>query len=200
MRKIIIIIIFFVSLLLHAKDNGIHPFIKSAIIPGWGEKSLGKTDRARFFLTTEISLWTICFGTYTFADHTKRKYTAYAAKHAGINTRGKSHKYWVDIGNYIDSEAHNSEHLRWRDFDELYGEENSWKWDSPSSMEKFEDYRIKSDILFKTGSYVIGAIVLNRIISSIDVLYLLNIENIKNISFYPAITREYFGLQFMLTF
>ena len=200
MCKIIIKITFFVSLLLHAKDNRIHPFIKSAIIPGWGEKSLGKTERARFFFNTEISLWTICLSTYTYANHTKMKYTAYAAEHAGINARGKTHKYWVDIGNYIDYEAHNSEHLRWRNFNELYEEEDSWRWDSSTRMKKFEDYRIKSDFLFKTGGYMIGAIILNRIISSIDVLYLINIESIKNISFYPTIRKEYFGLQFNLIF
>ena len=102
----------------------------------------------------------------------------------------------MDIGNYIDYDAHNSEHLRWRNFNELYDEKDSWQWDSLSSMEKFENYRIKSDMLFKTGGYVIGAIILNRVISSINVLYLINLENIKNISFYPVISREYYGLQF----
>mgnify|MGYP001244072393 CR=1 FL=1 len=196
MCKVIIKIIFYISLFIHAKDKKIHPLVKSAIIPGWGEKSIGKNDRARFFLNTEISLWTICFSTFIYANHTKNIYTAYAAEHAGITSSGKSHKYWVDIGNYIDYDAHNSEHLRWRSFNELYDEEDSWQWDSLSSMEKFENYRIKSDMLFKTGGYVIGAIILNRVISSINVLYLIKLENIKNISFYPAISKEYYGLQF----
>ena len=62
---------FFFSLFIHAKDNGIHPFIKSAIIPGWGEKSLGKNDRARFFKYRNIPLDNL-FGTFTYADHTKK--------------------------------------------------------------------------------------------------------------------------------
>ena len=196
MCKALIKIIFYFLLFIHAKDNTIHPLVKSAIIPGWGEKSLGKNDRARFFLNTEISLWTICLSTFTYAKHTKKMYIAYASKHAGITSSGKTRKYWVDIGNYINHNAHNSEHSRWRNFNELYHENDGWQWDSLSSMEKFENYRIKSDMLFKTGGYVIGGIILNRIISLIDVLYLINLDNIKNISFYPTISREYYGLQF----
>ena len=52
----------------------------------------------------------------------------------------------LHIGNYIDHDAHNSEHSRWRNFNELYYENDGWQWDSLSSMEKFENYRIKSDI------------------------------------------------------
>ena len=200
MHKNIIKIIFYVSLLVYAKDNRIHPFVKSTIIPGWGEKSLGKNDRARFFFNTEVSLWTIFVGTYTYANHTKRKYIAYAADHAGIISKGKTQKYWVDIGNYIDHRSHNSEHLRWRNINELYDEEDGWEWDSASRMEIFEDYRIKSDILFKTSGYVVGAIVLNRIISSINVLYLINLENINSISFHPLINKEHYGLQFNFVF
>ena len=51
-------------------------------------------------------------------------------------------------------------------------------------MKKFESMRIRSDYFAKTGEYILGAIVLNHIISAIDTYYLLRV---KNITFFPTI-------------
>ena len=32
------------------------------------------------------------------------QYQSYAAEYAGVNPKNKNHKYWVDIGNYINQE------------------------------------------------------------------------------------------------
>ena len=79
------------------------------------------------------------------------QYQSFAIEHAGVDDRDKNHKYWVDIGNYIDMEHHNSEHLRWRYIDELYSETDAWNWDTRKNIKKFESMRIKSDMLAKTG-------------------------------------------------
>ena len=125
-------------------------------------------------------------GAYTYSHHSMLQYKSFAVEHAGVFSSGKDKKYWVDIGNYIDIENHNSEHLRWRYFDELYDESDGWYWDNVDNMKKFESMRIRSDYFSKTGEYIIGAIVLNHIISAIDTYYLLRL---KNITFFPVITN-----------
>lgn len=200
MYKKILIIITSLFLFINAQDYELNPFIKSALVPGWGERAMKNNTRARFFSNIEISLWTICVGTYTYAYHSKNEYESYAAKYAGVNVKGKNHKYWVDIGNYIDIEEHNAEHLRWRNFDEIYTEKSQWEWESLDRMENFENRRIKSDILFKSGGYVIGAIVLNHILSSIDALYLLRINKIEQISFKPMTSPNMNGVELNIVF
>ena len=68
-----------------AVNKTIHPAVKSAFIPGWGESSLLKTSQSRFFNLLELTLWSSCLAFYNFSDHQKLQYQSYAAKYAGIN-------------------------------------------------------------------------------------------------------------------
>ncbi|MBI89166.1 MAG: hypothetical protein CMG60_03685 [Candidatus Marinimicrobia bacterium] len=164
-----------------------NPIMQSLIIPGWGQKTLGKKKTARIFSSVEISLWTACAASYLSSYNEKLKYTAFAAQYAGVESEDKGHKYWVDIGNYLNIEQHNAEHLRWREFDELYNENDRWQWNEYGNMQKFEEMRIKSDYLKKTGEYILGTIILNHIISGINTLYILRSENI---TFTPVFTYK----------
>ena len=152
--------------------NEIHPALKSAIIPGYGESSLSKPYQSRIFNLLELTLWSTFFGFHAFADHKKSKYESYATKYAGTNSKNKNHKYWVDIGNYMSLDYHNEEHLRWRQINDIYDQEYNWIWKSENHMKKFEKMRIESDQFIKFGEYTLGLITLNHIISSINSLYL----------------------------
>ena len=76
-----------------------------------GEHALEENKRSRLFSNIELSLWTACLGAYTYSHHSMLQYKSFAVEHAGVFSSGKDKKYWVDIGNYIDIENHNSEHL-----------------------------------------------------------------------------------------
>ena len=72
-KKIIILILVFISFT-KGENYQISPVVKSFIVPGWGEKVLQNTSRARLFSNIELSLWTVCIGTYTFSFHQMLKY------------------------------------------------------------------------------------------------------------------------------
>jgi len=173
----------------------LHPMVKSAILPGWGEAAMQNSKRARIFRLTEISLITASISAYTFSGHYTNRYESFAVEHAGVDARGKDHQYWVDIGNYTDLTSHNDEHLRFRDLDNLYVENDGWdwNWDSKDNKNTFETMRIRSDNLAMTGKFIIGGIVLNHIISAIDALYLTRLEKIKSISLVPTISQDGMG-------
>ena len=80
---------------------------------------------------------------------------------------------------------------------ELYGESEQWSWDTRTNMKKFETMRIRSDYFAKASEYIIGAIVLNHIVSAIDALYLLRLNNI---TFIPIITNEVNEISLHITF
>ena len=193
-----LIIAFILSGVVMAKPFELNPVLKSSLIPGWGEAVLENNKRARLFSSIELSLWTACLATYTASFHQMLQYQSFAVEHAGVDADNKDHKYWVDIGNYIDIDQHNSEHLRWRYLDEIYDESDRWLWDNKNNMKNFESMRIRSDMLAKTGEYVIGAIIMNHLLSAIDTLYLLRLKKENDVTIIPIINESNYGL--MLSF
>tara|TARA_Y100001980_G_C14530746_1_gene306695 strand:- start:724 stop:1284 length:561 start_codon:yes stop_codon:yes gene_type:complete len=171
-----------------ALNRTIHPAVKSALIPGWGESSLSKPAQSRFFNLLELTMWSTCIGFYKFSKHQKFQYQSYAAKYAGVNRKKKNHKYWVDIGNYVSLESHNAEHLRWRQIGDIYNNDFYWNWESQTHMKKFEEMRIRSDELAKYGEYTIGIITLNHIISAINSLYLSRLND--KVKIYSVIEKK----------
>ena len=157
------------------------PVVKSLVLPGWGEYSLDNQIRGRIFVLSETVLLLAILGSYSVAQRQETEYKAYAAEHAGIDPIGKDRQFWVDIGNYSSLFAFNEEHLRWRDFNALYEDNDTWAWawDSSNNRERFENTRISSDSWRLRGSFLIGGVVLNHIVSAIDALYLSKISNIQ---------------------
>ncbi len=157
------------------------PVVKSLVLPGWGEYSLDNQIRGRIFVLSETVLLLAILGSYSVSQRQETEFRAYAAEHAGIIPVGKDRQFWVDIGNYSSLLAFNEEHLRWRDFNALYEDNDTWAWawDSGNNRERFENMRIASDSWRLRGSFLIGGVVLNHIVSAIDALYLSKISNIK---------------------
>ncbi|MCK5329807.1 MAG: hypothetical protein KAK01_00230 [Candidatus Marinimicrobia bacterium] len=163
------------------------PFIKSLILPGLGEYSLGKNRLGRFFLLTEVVLVTGALVSSTSVYFEDLAMRSYASDYAFVTPGGQSDQFWVDIGNYESRDAFNAEHLRWREFDVLYNNDHelNWEWISPKHREKFRDIRVNRDRLKHTTKFVISAVVLNHVISAIDALYFTRIMNLPQVSYLP---------------
>lgn len=157
---------------------------KSLILPGLGEYGLGENKRGQIFTMTELSLWTVLFLSQNIVDISETQFKSTASKHAGVTTRGKSNQYFVDIGNYETMEDYNETQQRYRSPDLVYpaGLGFQWSWDSDKSRNRFKKYRINRDLARKVGRFVIGGIVLNHIISVIDVTYLHRIKKTQKSS------------------
>ena len=168
------------------------PILQSLILPGTGEYSLNYNDRGRVFLLVEGTLWFSLISSVLMSDILQREFQTYAAEHANILPSGKNREFWVDIGNYESREIFNQEHLRFREFDavEIYEKDDFyWNWDGETLKRKyFESLRIKSDVWSLTGKFLIGGVVLNHIVSAIDVLYLQNWnQGTEAFTLYPGI-------------
>ena len=99
-KKFCIIVLF--NCLLFSNNNTLSPIFKSAVLPGLGQLELGEKKRSKVFSLIEVTLLATCLGSYYFSDKQIKNYKSFSADHAGVNIRNKNHKYWVDIGNYID--------------------------------------------------------------------------------------------------
>ena len=179
----------------------LNPVIQSALIPGWGQKSLQYPDRSRLFTYVETGLLISILGSTTYANILKKNYIAFAVEHAAISSAGKNHKYWVDIGNFKTIEDYNDEHLRNREMNDIYDANLrwSWDWDEDSNRNAFEQKRILSDQMKQVATFGAGAIVLNHIVSAIDALYLKRIDSKKELSVQPWVPSEMVGVGYSVT-
>ena len=188
MQKIFLITLFCSSLCYGLSP--IHPIAKSFLMPGSGERDLGYNKSSKFFMQSEILLFTACYSAFKASDLIEHKYVSYAAKHAGA-TSPTDDRYWTDIGNYNTNNDYDSEHLRMRDSKEGQWSDHPWDWQSDHiKRKKFENMRIKSDKYFLVGKFLVGGIIMNHIISSINTLYILRINENNTLSLKPSIQRS----------
>ena len=179
-KKIFILILF--HCLVFSNSRILNPVLKSAILPGLGQLELGEKKRSKVFTLVEVTLLATCLGSYHSYDKQMKNYKSFSAYHAGVNINNKNHKYWVDIGNYIDYRVYNQEHLRFRESEDLYLSDQEWFWDLDMNRKKFKKMRINADMIKRRTNFIIGSIIINHIVSSIDVHYLKRVKN--NTSFY----------------
>ncbi len=168
----------------------IHPVAKSFLMPGSGERELGYHKSSKFFMQSEIVLFAACYSAFKTSDLIENKYISYAAKHAGATTP-IDERYWTDIGNYNTNNDFDSEHLRMRDSKEGQWSDHPWDWQSDHiKRKKFENMRIKSDKYFLVGKFLVGGVVMNHIISSINTLYIYRINEDNTLSLKPSIQKS----------
>ena len=142
-------------------------FLKSLVLPGWGQYDSGHKKSAVFFVLTECAIigGMVAFRAYGAAK--RDDYKALAALHAGV-VGDHPHDFYVDIGNWDNVDDYNEQRLQDREFDRLYTSTlDYWDWDSHESQVQMEKIRIQSDKAFNAIYYLIGGVVLNHIASAI---------------------------------
>ena len=188
MQKIFLLTFFYSSLCYG--NMPLHPVAKSFLMPGSGERDLGYHKSSKFFMQSEILLFTACYSVFKTSDLIEHEYISYAAKHAGATTPTDG-RYWTDIGNYNTNKDFDYEHLRMRDSKEGQWSDHPWDWQlDHNKRKKFENMRIKSDKYFLVGKFLVGGVIMNHIISSINTLYILRINEDNTLSLKPSIQRS----------
>ena len=85
----------------------------------------------------------------------------------------KDYLFSVNLGHYDSFSEYNGINARKRLTGDLYEEEgNQWQWNSTQNRIKYDRMRIKSVTYKKYSQFAIGGLVLHRLISLIDVIYL----------------------------
>ena len=180
-------------------SSPIHPVVKSFLIPGWGDIELKNNKSSKFFIQSEILLFTVCVSAFHMSSSIEKKYITFASENAGVSSID-DHRYWVDIGNYNTNIDFDSEHLRMRDEKKGHWSENPWDWKkNDSKRKKFENMRIDSDKYFLAGKFLIGGIIMNHIISGINTLYLTRLSLDSKISLTSLDTNDNGDYKFMIS-
>lgn len=153
---------------LKASKPGGEAFIKSLLVPGWGQLSQGRRGAATAFITAEALLFGAWLGLRTYADWLEDDYIAMARQHAGV-VGSHDHEFYIDIGNWSNEREFNEARIRDRWFDRIYWDlDDRWQWDSEQSRLHFKSVRIASDQARQNAVLFAGGMLLNHLLSAID--------------------------------
>ena len=156
--------------------------LKSAFMPGLGEFSIGEKRRAKVFGGIEVGLWLIVIESAAMKNRSLSRMVSYAAVHANADLVGKGHQFAVDVANYGSSDEFNGQHQRLRLPGRVYSEKDYvWAWASEKHREQYWTYLRARATAQKVGLFALGGMVVNRIVSAIDVSYLVRLRD-SNVS------------------
>ena len=174
-RKIALVIL---SLLMLTQLTARGEFTRSLVFPGWGEMKMEEKGRAKIFMSTDLAIIASYFLGKSFNRWYIDRYTAFGVLHAGADMNGKDYAYIVNMSNFDSMEDYNHDlmiHHNGNYFDDVYEDPSyDWNWDSSSNRNKFNDMRESSLIAEKIAEFAVAGLILNRVASAIDVLYLKN--------------------------
>lgn len=196
----------------------------SALLPGMGELYLGEQKMVRPFVWVDAALWITAISSYVIGDRYISSAHDYAVRHAGLNTNSKDVSLLNTVGDYRSrsgvsgqnsspdmDEDYNQAMIRsGKKIDNEFDSSILWDWgasDNPESTEHMEEYKDRlshyrvSRIVFQAS---IGALVLNRVISLLDVMRVYRATSSKSFServrFLPEFSDEGSGLSVNVKF
>ncbi len=166
------------SLLMIAQLGAQGEFARSLVFPGWGEMKMEEKGRAKIFMSTDLAIIASYFLGKSFNRWYIDRYTAFCVLHAGADMNGKDYAYIVNMANFDSMEDYNHDlmiHHNGNYFDDVYEDPSyDWNWDNSSNRNKFNDMRESSLIAEKIAEFAVAGLILNRVASAIDILYLKN--------------------------
>jgi hypothetical protein len=141
----------------------------SLLVPGMGELYAGSFETGKYHLIAEGALWLTYSGFRMHSNSLLQDAQSFAKIHAGADFNNKDDQYSVNIGNFATTEEYNDAKNRNREYDFVYQPaqtEYQWNWDLDANRLKFKDMRIRSGEVKNNSKFVIGAIVVNHILSA----------------------------------
>lgn len=164
----------------------------SLLLPGMGQHYLGENSLVKVYVWTDVALWMATFGAYFFGERQIANARSYAVSHAGITNPPSSETFLNLMADYRSrggvsgenanpdsDEDYNQAMLRSGkaiDADYPFDASHSWDWgssDNPETTKRMSHYRdiLRNYRISRIAFQVsIGALILNRVISVLDVM------------------------------
>lgn len=144
----------------------------SALLPGLGEHYAGSRGKAKYFFAVEALSW-IGLGSFTYYGNIREDdMVDYATQYANADLEGKDDFFLDMVGFYDNIDQYNSLG-RVSDPDRPYltdTPENHWVWQSSANREAFRDLKNSSREAFRRADFMVGVMLVNRIVSIIDTI------------------------------
>lgn len=151
----------------------------SLVLPGAGEWATGNSRLGKIFMGSEITLWIAYLSSRGYINTLQQDLESFAAVNAGVNPAGKNEQYWIDIGSSISIYEFNAQQLLDRDLASRYSENSDfdWQWASEDQRRDYFQRRLNRQDWKRRSTVLVGGIILNHLISAVDVIRLLRKSN-----------------------
>lgn len=143
----------------------------SLLVPGAGQYYSGSKGRMKIFGSAEVFVWSGFFGLRAYGSWKKEDFKSWAAFRAGADVSDKSDEYFEKLTYYDNLDEYNQLELLYEGSRAVLfpsTPEFYWNWDSDESRSVYRDLRNQSKNAYRRSLLVLGAAVVNRILSGID--------------------------------
>ena len=162
---------------LEKKSAGL-AILYSLLLPGMGELYADAYDSGKYFTIAEGVLVATFIGMNVYANNQEDNYKAYATSNANVNTNGKDETYFATISEFDNIFQYNDEKALERNFNQMYNtESNFWKWASTQDRQTYRGMWSSSEQTFNDLRFVVGLMLLNRVVSAINAARLVSAYN-----------------------
>jgi len=153
--------------------------IYSLLLPGMGELYADAYGSGKYFTIADGVLWGTLIGMSAYSSWQEDNYKTYAASTGGVvNDANKNEEFYANIGDYTSVYSYNDQKALERNFDEMYDEEAYfWKWNSTDERRSYRDMWNSSETASNNIQFVVGGLILNRIVSAINAARLVSSYN-----------------------
>lgn len=159
------------------KNTGL-AIVYSLLLPGMGELYADAYDSGVYFTIADGVLWGTYIGMNVYANWQKDRYISYSQTNAGVTPENKDEDYYATIGEYLDIDQYNDQQAFEYNFDEMYDTETHfWKWNTSEERKEYRNMWVSSEQTFNDVRFVVGALLLNRVISAINAVRLVSKYN-----------------------
>ena len=156
--------------------------MKSALLPGWGQHSLGYGTRGYVFMGVEAATWLGAGLSWMQSSWNRDDYVSLAMAEAGVDADGRSTQFLDDLADFSSSDEYN-DYIRslaryyypddpdaQREYYERHARygADGWSWSSDEARERFYERLKDSRNWSRRALYVAGFALVNRAVSAID--------------------------------
>jgi hypothetical protein len=167
------------SSVVKSKKSPALAFLMSLLVPGTGQVYAGRFDVGKYYMISEASLWLMYASFTIYGNWLLNDAYNFAVIHAGINKNGKNDQFFLDIANWDNVIEYNNDKLQRGEYNLLYYPENGWGfyWDQVSNRKKYREDKLAGDRIKNDRLFVVGAVLVNHVISAISALFVTNKYN-----------------------
>ncbi|GBU21908.1 hypothetical protein R80B4_01810 [Fibrobacteres bacterium R8-0-B4] len=172
----------------------------SLALPGMGHYYIDRPKSAFVYLSVDLASLFGALVFYGLADTQEKGARSYAASAAMIRNALSDEAYWRQVGAYMDAAEYNEsiELSRGNAADLYQNPENWWHWADKEQQDEYNDLRQKARNFRVTASFFVGALVVNRILSTVDLRVFRKKSLSSGVRFEAALTPDARGTVLLL--
>jgi hypothetical protein len=173
----------------------------SLAVPGMGHYYIDKPISAFTYLSIDVASLFGAIVFYSLGNQRENEARSYASLFANIESAPSGEAFWRHVGQFMDAASYNEAiELSRGDVSELYTDPaNWWRWGDESQQEEYNDMRQRARTMRVASSFFIGAMVANRIVSTVDLRVFRKKSMTRGVSVGSAIAPDLSGAAIVLT-